>query len=143
MKLERLALWEEKYLFTEQGEVGKGFIGWLRGNFDEDTLVLSDMEMTKEYDHVIRYELESLCIFLASESAGYMLRSLSDLNAYCRDKVHDHIPYSFNRECWGFRVLTEEYAWYIALTPWNSVRHVTLYGYDRKALMSAMGAYSG
>ena len=143
MKLERLALWEEKYLFTEQGEVGKGFIGWLRGNFDEDTLVLSDMEMTKEYDHVIRYELESLCIFLASESAGYMLRSLSDLNAYCRDKVRDHVPYSFNRECWGFRVLTEEYAWYIALTPWNPVRHVTLYGYDRKALMSAMAEVKG
>ena len=33
MKLERLALWDEKYLFTEQGETDKGFIGWLKGNF--------------------------------------------------------------------------------------------------------------
>ena len=43
MKLERLALWEEKYLFTEQGETEKGFIGWLKGNFDEDGLKLSDI----------------------------------------------------------------------------------------------------
>ena len=115
MKLERLALWDEKYLFTEQGETDKGYIGWLKGCFDEDRLVLSDMVMTGDNDYMIRYELESLCIFLASEGAGYMLRTLSDLNAFCRDKVHDHVPYSFNRECWGFRVLTEDYAWYCLL----------------------------
>ena len=51
MKLERLALWDEKYLFTEQGETDKGFIGWLKGNFDEDRLVLSDMEMTGDNDY--------------------------------------------------------------------------------------------
>ena len=111
MKLERLALWDEKYLFTEQGETEKGFIGWLKGNFNEDRLVLSDMVMAGDNDYMNRYELESLCIFLANEGAGYMLRTLSDLNAFCRDKVHDHVPYSFNRECWGFRVLTEDFAW--------------------------------
>ena len=46
MKLERLSLWDEKYLFTEQGETDKGYIGWLKGCFDEDRLVLSDMVMT-------------------------------------------------------------------------------------------------
>ena len=143
MKLERLALWDEKYLFTEQGETDKGYIGWLKGCFDEDRLVLSDMVMTGDNDYMIRYELESLCIFLASEGAGYMLRTLSDLNAFCRDKVHDHVPYSFNRECWGFRVLTEDYAWYIALTPWNPVRHVTIHCYDRKALMTALAKEKG
>ena len=143
MKLERLALWDEKYLFTEQGETDKGFIGWLKGNFNEDRLVLSDMVMSGDNDYMIRYELESLCIFLASEGEGYMLRPLSDLNAFCRDKVRDHVPYSFNRECWGFRVLTEDYAWYIALTPWNPVRHVTIHCYDRKALMTALAKEKG
>lgn len=70
MKLERLALWDEKYLFTEQGESEKGFIGWLKGNFNEDRLVLSDMVMTRDNDYMIRYELESLCIFLEGEGAG-------------------------------------------------------------------------
>ena len=31
MKLERLALWEERYLFTEHGEAERGFAGWLKG----------------------------------------------------------------------------------------------------------------
>lgn len=55
MKLERLALWDEKYLFTEQGEIDKGFIGWLKGCFNEDRLVLSDMVMLGEADYMIRY----------------------------------------------------------------------------------------
>ena len=43
MKLERLALWDEKYLFTEQGEPDKGYIGWLKGCFNEDRLVLPSL----------------------------------------------------------------------------------------------------
>lgn len=143
MRLEHLALWEERYLFTEQGETDKGFIGWVKGCFDEDRLVFSDMVMLGAADDMIRYELDSLCMFLVSESAGYMLRTLSDLNSFCRDKVHDHIPYSFNRECFGFRVLTEDYAWYIALTPWNNKRHISIYCYYRKTLMGALAAEKG
>ena len=82
MKLERLALWDEKYLFTEQGETEKGFIGWLKGNFNEDRLVLSDMVMTGDNDYMIRYELESLCIFLASEGRAANWRR----RQYCRKR---------------------------------------------------------
>lgn len=144
MKLESLALWDEKSLFTEQGEAEKGFIGWLKGSFDEDRLILSDMVMSGDNNlPMIRYELESLGIFLTNEDAEYMLRSVPDLNGFCRDKLHDHIPYSFNRECWGFRVLTEDYAWYISLTPWNPARVVTIYCYDRKVLMSSLAKAKG
>lgn len=143
MKLERLALWAEKSLFTEQGETDKGFVGWLKGNFGTGELSLSDMEPAGDGDRMLRYEIESLCIFLASESAGYMLRALADLKAFCRDKVHDHIPYAFNRECLGFRVLTDDYAWYIALTPWNAKRQFCFYCYDRKALMTALAKEKG
>ena len=143
MRLERLALWAERYLFTEQGEMGRGFIGWLRGHFEKDRLVLADMTIVGEQDDKAQHELESLCAFLAGESAGYMLRTLSDLNAFCWDKIHDHIPYSFDRECWGFRVLTEDFAWYIALTPWNPKRHVTIYCYNCKALMTALAKEKG
>lgn len=143
MKLERLALWEERYLFTEHGEAERGFAGWLKGCFETDGSIFSEPILRGDADPAFQYELESLCIFLASESAGYMLRTLSDLNAFCRDKVHDHIPYPFGRECWGFRVLTEDYAWYIALTPWNPKRHVTIYCYTRTALMKALAAEKG
>ena len=143
MRLEHLALWEERYLFTEQGEPEKGFIGWFKGYFDEDRLVFPDMVMLGEADEMIRYELNSLCMFLVSESAGYMLRTLSDMTAFCRDKLHDHIPYSFNRECWGFRILTDEYAWYIALTPWNDKRQLSVYCYDRHKLMSYLAKQKG
>ena len=92
MKLERLALWEERYLFTEHGEADRGFIGWLKGCFETGGLAFSEPMLSGEADSSFCYELESLCMFLTGESAGYMLRTLSDLNAFCRDKGHDHIP---------------------------------------------------
>ena len=39
MKLESLLLWEEKYLFKDQGEVEKGFIGSIKGVFDTEGLI--------------------------------------------------------------------------------------------------------
>ena len=143
MKLESLLLWEEKYLFKDQGEVEKGFIGSIKGVFDGEGLKYSDVVMSREGKNRIHCEFESLCIFLVSERARYLLRSLHDLKMFCWDKVHDHVPYSFDRECWGFRVLTEEYAWYIALTPWNPTRHVLLCCYNRKSLMTALAREKG
>jgi len=140
MKLERLALWEEKYLFNEQGDREKGFVGWLKGTFFDEMLSLSEMDVSDDTDYMIRYEFESLCLFLQGEGAGYMLRTLSDLTAFCRDKMQDHIPYSFNRECWGFRVVTDGYIWYIGCTPWNDKRHFAIFCYDRNKLMGALAA---
>lgn len=140
MKLERLAMWDEQMLFTEQGEKQKGFVGWLKAYFFEDRPILSEMtdKPDTELEPDVRYELSSLYAFLMSEGAGYMLRTLSDMTAFCHDKLHDHIPYSFNRECFGYRVFTEHYVWYIALTPWNPGRQMTIYCYDKVKLMTAL-----
>ena len=143
MKLESLLLWEEKYLFKDQGEVEKGFVGSIKGVFDTEGLIYSNVVISREGKLRIHGELELLQIFLVGRSAGYLLRSLHDLKMFCWDKVHDHVPYSFDRECWGFRVLTEEYAWYIALTPWNPTRHVLLCCYNRKSLMTALAREKG
>ena len=142
MKLECLMLWAERFLFTGQDGTEKGLIGWLKGSFTEDDRIVFT-EMSGEADNRFRNEWEELCIFLSGEHAEYMLRTLADLNAFCRDKFHDHIPYSFNRECWGFRVLTEAFAWYIALTPWNVKRQVTIYCYHRTILMTNLAAEKG
>lgn len=120
MKLESLELWEEKDLFTEHSENDKGFVCCIKGTVYDGKISLSEFLVSDAIRDTVKYELDTLCIFLQGEKAEHLLRSASDMNNFCRDKMRDHIPYSFNRECWGFRAVGEEYIWYLALTPWNS-----------------------
>lgn len=138
-RLEPLALWDERELFTEQGKKERGFLGYIRCCFifDDSTVQKDDSEWSNT-DPVIEYELEDMLHILATEDEGYVLKSPQDMTNFCRERLHDHIPYSFNRECWGFRYLTEDRVWYLALTPWNERQHFTVYGYDRAALMGGM-----
>ena len=140
MKLESLELWEEKDLFTEHSENDKGFVCYLKGTVYDGKISLSEFSVPDSIRDTVKYELDTLCIFLQGERAEHLLRSASDMNNFCRDKMRDHIPYSFNRECWGFRAVGEEYIWYLALTPWNSKRHFSIYCYDRAKLMNALAA---
>ncbi len=139
MVLERLAMWSERALFTEQGEAEQGFIGWLKGYFGAGGLLLTS-SMEREADHALDMEFAELLRFLQEVDESHILRSFADLTAFCRDKHHDHIPYPFNRECFGFRILTEHHAWYIALTPWNPKRQVSIYIYQRYMLMTCLAA---
>ena len=143
MKIESLALWNEKYLFSEQGNESRGFFGYIRGCIQSDGSTSfdgSDIEPPNPEDNE---ELSVLIRFLQNEGGHFIARSVSDMTAYCCNRMSDHIPYSFCRECWGFRVLTEKNAWYIALTPWNEHRQYEIYGYDRDKLMSSLAAERG
>lgn len=145
MKLERLALWTERSLFTEQGEAEKGFMGYVKGNFEDTIRRMDNVAWLRKVDDSSAFhnEFEALFYFLESKAAGYVLRSLADSTKFCKDKLHEHIPYSFGRECWGWRVMTNEYVWYIALTPWNTKHSFMLYCYHRKMLMSALAKAKG
>ena len=68
---------------------------------------------------------------------------LLDMKTFCTDRMSDHIPYSFDRECHAFRVMTNENVWYIACTPWNERRRFTIYGYKRMPLMTALAKSRG
>lgn len=138
MKLESLALWDERYLMNEHGENGEGFIGWLRGVYSDGSLSLGELTRVRDVPCTFRYEMESVICFLQSSMAEYVIRSIVDMKNFCATRLHDHIPYSFNRECWGFRVLSEEYAWYISLTPWNERSSFSIYCYNRKELMQKL-----
>ena len=142
MKLEPLKLWVEKDLLTDDEKSEYGFIGFYKGVFAENRLVFApilfqtdSMELQSAFSMLIR--------FLQSEDAHSICLDKLRMETFCRDRLHDHIPYSFNRECWGFRILTEQYAWYLACTPWNEKRQFTIYCYDRTILMSALASVCG
>lgn len=145
IKLESLALWEERYLFTEQGDSEKGFMGYVKGLFEENVRRIDNVAWLKKVDGTLHLhnEFESIFHLLESEEANFLLRSLPESNAFCKDKLHNHIPCTFNRECWGWRILTDEYIWYIALTPWNTKCHFMIYCYYRNMLMKSLAKEKG
>lgn len=133
MKLEKIALWIEQTLFAEQENSKLGYLGFVRGVFGDEKLDInaSGFNMGSE----TQYEYETLLCFLSSELGHYLFKSKSAMEAYCREHLQCHIPYSYNRECWGFRVLTDNRIWYIACTPWNEKKQFCIYAYDRSVLM--------
>ena len=137
MKLESLKLWVEKDLLSEEGNADYGFLGFISGVFANDDIEYNTTAIS-DYSVDFQYEFSTLIRFLQSEAAEYFIRDLKSMTRYCDDRFHDHIPYPFNRECWGFRVLTEKYAWYIGCTPWNERRHFSIYCYDRNILMNML-----
>ena len=143
MKIESLALWNEKYLFSEQGDKSRGFFGYIRGHIRSDGCTSFDGSEISPPEPCDNEELSDLIRFLQNEDGHFIIRSAADMTAFCCTRMHDHIPYSFCRECWGLRVLTERNAWYIALTPWNERRQYEIYGYERNRLMSDLAAERG
>ena len=143
MKLESLAMWDEKELPTESGKAELGFMGYVRGRFDDESgkavISLSDIHLTQ----MDEFELYEVIRFLEKEEACFLLGGLECMKAFCADRMSDHIPYSFDRECHAFRVMTSENVWYIACTPWNERRRFTIYGYKRLPLMMALAKSRG
>lgn len=145
MKLDRIALWEERDFFSDAA-LGRGYgeFGVVRGVISAGNSALTaDYENICVDERTLRNRFDELTVFLGGYDGGYLFRSLKDMLAYCRDRIRDHVPYSFNRECFGFRVLDEDIIWYLALTPWNDKRTFVAYGYDRTTLMAALSAERG
>lgn len=140
--LESLALWAEKDLLTEQGRSDWGFLGYVRCTFDSGKVIRDDSAW-QQTDAVASFELDELLYSLATAENGFVLHSAQDMFNFCRPRLHDHIPYSFNRECWGFRYLTDEYAWFIGCTPWNERCHFTVYCYVREKIFGTLAKERG
>ena len=95
MVLENLALWKERYLLDEQGDQEKGYMGYVKGVFENEVRRMDNVAWMRKVDDTTAFhdEFESLFHFLESKAAGYMLRSLADTSAFCKNKLHNHIPY--------------------------------------------------
>ena len=141
MKLEELKLWRERELMSEEIPREYGFLGAIYGVFRDGT-VDCGTEFPSGFGRDIQCEFGRLVSFLQCEGKCF-LKDHGRMSDYCRSHPHARVPYKFNRECWGFRVLTNKYAWYIACTPWNDGRHFTVYCYDREVLMSSLAGEKG
>ncbi len=137
MILDTIALWEETKLFAEQGSRDMGFMGYMKCVFSEDAVKVSSdcLSLTSPDD---RYDLDNLFRFLQTEDGHFLFRSLADMTAYCEKHLRCHIPYPFDRECFGFRVVDDQIVWYIACTVWNERCHFAIYGYGRSALFTVL-----
>lgn len=138
MKLERTVLWAEKDLFLEDGDPAIGFLGFLHGCFGENGL-----QTDENLPETVRAEYAEVLHFLCSPDARRILFGKVQMEGYCRNRRKSHVPMAFGRECWGFRILNENLAWYLACTPWNDRRQFSLFVYDRMTLMTALAARVG
>lgn len=146
MKLESIAIWDEKELFYDTAAENPlyGLHGSFRGCFSDTGILQTKYEQAGGQNRrEVEQQFSFLCHFLMSESGAYLFRSQKDMEYYCAEHLHDHVLYPFNRECWGFRVFDGDYAWYIACTPWNRGRQFTVYCYDRKVLMTELARRRG
>ncbi len=142
MKLESLALWDEKELFSECGRAEDGYMGCAKYIFAQSGIHQMANSL-RGFSFAEQYELERLLLFLQTEDAHGILQGQVNMTAFCNDRLHDHVPYSFNRECWGFRILGEHIVWYLACTPWNERCHFTVYAYNRETLFTLMAGSRG
>lgn len=132
MKLEELKLWRERELLSEEISREFGFLGAIYGVFRDGTINCGT-EFPSGFGKELQCEFGKLVSFLQGD-ADHFLRDRDSMSEYCRSHPRTRVPYIFGRECWGFRVLAEKYAWYISCTPWNDGRHFTVYCYDRETL---------
>lgn len=146
MKLESIVIWDEKELFYDTAADNPlyGLLGIFRGCFSDTGILKTQFEQAGEKNRRdVEQQFNFLCRFLMSEFGSYLFQSQNAMEAYCAEHMHDHVLYPFNRKCWGFRVLDEDYAWYIACTPWNRSRQFTVYCYNRKKLMTELAHRRG
>ena len=141
MKLEKCALWSEMKLFRDYPDGKYGCIGFIPGRFAAENVHLFGNTIRLTPDG--RQEAELVLSFLESEDGHFLLKSKAAMEAFCREKPQCHIPYAYGRECWGFRVLSEHYAWYISCTPWHENRAFTLFGYRKGELFTALAEEKG
>ncbi len=141
MKIEKTATFDETKLFHEYPVGRYGYAGYICGYFRDGSTKynITGIELTPE----IKEELERVLVFLMTESGHYLIKNKAAMEAFCRESVQCHIPYSYNRECFGFRILSEKYVFYIACTPWNENRAFNLFVYRKDELFSSLAKERG
>ena len=145
MKLERTVLWAEKTLFWEDGDPAIGFLGFLRGCFGENGL-----QTDENLPETVQAEYAEVLHFLCSSDARRILCGKVQMEGYCRNRRKSHVPMAFGRECWGFRILSENLMTALAarvglpercygVQPFTGERILVRYGEDSYELFPQYG----
>lgn len=105
MKLESIAIWDEKELFydTAAENLLYGLHGSFCGCFSDTGILQTQYEQAGEQNRrETEQQFSFLCSFLMSESGAYLFRSAKDMEHYCTEHMHDHVLYPFNGSAGAF-----------------------------------------
>ena len=122
------------YSDKERDEV-LGTIGHLRIDFgrsgEEFNCTWFDHANSEKNDSHFK---ESFDIFIDDLRTG-VLKSRTEMRKFCYGKDECRNSHSYTEDCWGFRVLSDRYAYYIRCTPGAGDYECYIYAYDKIHLM--------
>lgn len=127
----------EELLFysDKERDAALGTIGHLRIDFgrsgEEFNCTWFDHANSGENDS---YFKESFDIFIDDLRTG-VLKSRAEMRKFCYGKDECRNSHSYTEDCWGFRVLSDRYAYYIRCTPGAGDYECYIYAYDKIHLM--------
>ena len=127
----------EELLFYSDRErdAALGTIGHLRIDFgrsgEEFNCTWFDHANSEKNDS---YFKESFDMFIDDLRTG-VLKSRAEMRKFCYGKDECRNGHSYTKDCWGFRVLSDRYAYYIRCTPGAGDYECYIYAYDKIHLM--------
>ena len=127
----------EELLFysDKERDAALGTIGHLRIDFgrsgEEFNCTWFDHANSEKNDS---YFKESVDMFIDDLRTG-VLKSRTEMRKFCYGKDECRNSHSYTEDCWGFRVLSDRYAYYIRCTPGAGDYECYIYAYDKIHLM--------
>ena len=145
-RIERIQMREEEYLFYSDAEkdAERGCIGHLRGDFGRSGKEFhtdwSDHAGAKDHkNEVFQKELKDLIELLRMD----VLADCSRMLSYCCEHKECRNAHSHTDSCWGFRILTENYVYYLRCTPVLGDVNFYCYAYHRETLFASLAKERG
>ena len=148
MVLEAIKMKEERELFYSSADEVKelGCIGHLRGDFGkggrEFNTTWFEHKCHEKNDETFRTIFDAIINQL--RQPGNVLCNHGDMYSYCRGQDANRINGSvYECPCWGFRILTQDYAIYLRCEPQDYGYHFYAYCYDKNLLLDKLAKDRG
>ena len=148
MVLEAIKMKEERELFYSSADEIKelGCIGHLRGDFGkggrEFNTTWFEHKCHEKNDETFRTIFDAIINHL--RQSGNVLCNRGDMYSYCRGQDANRINGSvYECPCWGFRILTQDYAIYLRCEPQDYGYHFYAYCYDKNLLLDKLAKDRG
>ena len=148
MVLEAIKMKEERELFYSSADEVKelGCIGHLRGDFGkggrEFNTTWFEHKCHEKNDETFRTIFDAIINHL--RQSGNVLCNRGDMYSYCRGQDANRINGSvYECPCWGFRILTQDYAIYLRCEPQDYGYHFYAYCYDKNLLLDKLAKDRG
>ena len=148
MVLEAIKMKEERELFYSSADEVKelGCIGHLRGDFGkggrEFNTTWFEHKCHEKNDETFRTIFDAIINQL--RQSGNVLCNRRDMYSYCRGQDANRINGSvYECPCWGFRILTQDYAIYLRCEPQDYGYHFYAYCYDKNLLLDKLAKDRG